>query len=80
MINPSMFLRRTIQGDALDHPVRWNDQADVSKLLGKEIRLKLYMTRARIHALTFADKDRKLGPVASEYEYGKPGDSAPKVN
>ncbi len=26
---------RTVQGDALDHPVRWNDNADLSKLIGK---------------------------------------------
>jgi hypothetical protein len=43
---------RSIQGDALDHPVRWNANADVSKLVGKEIRLKFYMTRARLYANT----------------------------
>jgi len=47
---------RTIQGDALDYPVRWNDNADMSKLVGKEIRLKFYMTRARIHAMALATK------------------------
>jgi hypothetical protein len=40
---------RMIQGNALDNPVRWIDNANMSKLLGKEIRLKFYMTRARIH-------------------------------
>jgi hypothetical protein len=71
---------RTIQGDALDHPVRWKDNADVSKLLGKEIRLKFYMTRARIHAMTLCDENRKLGAVDGEYQYDKPGDSTPKFN
>jgi hypothetical protein len=70
----------TIQGDALDHPVRWKHNADVSRLLGKEIRLKFYMTRARLHALTMTNEDRKLGPVESEAESGKPGDSAPTTN
>lgn len=68
---------RNIQGDALDHPVRWNANSDVSKLLGKEIRLKYYMTRARLHAMTFSNEDRKLGAVESESEYGKPADSTP---
>jgi hypothetical protein len=71
---------RAIQGDALDHPVRWNDNADLGKLLGKEIRLKFYMTRARIHAMTLANDDRRLGPVDSEYQDDKLGDSTPKAN
>jgi hypothetical protein len=71
---------RTIQGDALDHPVRWHDNPDLSRLLGKEIRLKFYMTRARIHAMTLCNDDRKLGPVESEVESGKPADLAPKIN
>lgn len=71
---------RAVQGDALDHPVRWNDNVDLGKLLGKEIRLKFYMTRARIHAMTLANEDRKLGPVDSEYQYDKLGDSTPKLN
>jgi hypothetical protein len=71
---------RTIQGDALDHPVRWKENADVSKLLGKEIRLKFYLTRARIHAMTLANQNRKLGAVESEPQSGKPADSTPQVN
>ena len=71
---------RNIQGDALALPVRWQDNADLSKLLGKEIRLKFYMTRARIHAMTLSNEDRKLGPVESEYQYDKLGDSTPKFN
>jgi hypothetical protein len=69
-----------IQGDALDHPVRWNDNADLSKLLGKEVRLKFYMTRARIHAMTLSNEDRKLGAVDSQYQYDRLGDSSPKLN
>ena len=68
---------RNIQGDALDHPVRWKTNTDVSKLLGKEIRLKFRMTRARLHAMTLSNEDRKLGAVESESEYGKPTDPTP---
>jgi hypothetical protein len=71
---------REIRGDALDHPVRWKDNADVAKLLGKEIRLKFYMTRARIHAMTLCNENRKLGVVESEYQYDPNGDSTPKIN
>jgi len=71
---------RTIQGDALDHPVRWNANADVSKLLAKEIRLKFYMTRARIYAMTLGNEARKLGTVDGEYQDGQLGDTAPKLN
>lgn len=68
-----------VQGDALDHPVRWKDNVDVTKLSGKEIRLKFYMTRARIHAMTLSNEERKLGAVEDEYRYDKLGDSAPKL-
>lgn len=71
---------RSVQGDALDHPVRWNDNADLGKLLGKEIRLKFYMARARLFAMTLSNEDRKLGAVESEYQVDKLGDSTPKVN
>lgn len=69
-----------IQGDALDHPVRWKDNADLSKLAGKEIRLKFYMTRSRIHAMTLSNEDRPLGEVESEYRFDKRGDSTPQSN
>ncbi len=71
---------KTVQGDALDHPIRWNDNADLSQLVGKEIRLKFYMTRARIHAMTLSNEDRKLGAVDSEYQFDKQGDTSPKIN
>ena len=71
---------RPIQGDALDHPVRWNDNADLSKLLGKEIRLKFYLTRARIHAMTLCNEDKKLGAVDAEYQFDRLGDSSPKAS
>ncbi|MDA0832801.1 MAG: hypothetical protein O2955_06970 [Planctomycetota bacterium] len=69
-----------IQGDALDHPVRWKENADVSQLVGQEIRLKFYMTRARIHAMTFANADRPLGDVEPEFRYDEQGDSTPKLS
>jgi hypothetical protein len=69
-----------IQGDALDHPVRWKDNSDVTRLLGKEIRLKFYMTRARIHAMTLCNDDRKPGTVDGKYKDDPLGDSAPKLN
>jgi hypothetical protein len=70
---------REIRGDALDHPVRWQNNADVSQLIGKQIRLKCYMTRARIHALTLANSDRPLGEVEPEYRNDFNADSAPKL-
>ncbi len=71
---------REVQGDALDHPVRWKDNADVGKLVGKEIRLRFYMTRARLHAMTLCNEDRKLGAVEGEYKIDPLGDSTPKLN
>jgi hypothetical protein len=71
---------REVRGDALDHPVRWKDNADVGRLVGKEVRLKFYLAQARLHALTLADEDRKLGAVTGEYQDEKPLDSSPKVN
>jgi hypothetical protein len=71
---------REIRGDALDHPVRWNNNVEVGKLLGREIRLKFYMTRARIHAMTLCNENRKLGVVESEYQYDPNGDSTPRIN
>ncbi len=71
---------RPIQGDALDHPVRWSDNADLAKLVGKELRLKFYMTRARLHAMTLAQDDRKLNPVGAEYRSDPQGDSTPQIN
>jgi len=68
-----------VQGDALDHPVRWKNNADVSTLLGKKIRLKFSMTRARIYAMTLSNQDRKLNAVEGEYRHDKDGDSAPKL-
>ena len=69
-----------IQGDALDHPARWKENTDLSKLADKEIRLKFYMTRARIHAMTLSSEERLLGEVESEYRFDKRGDSTPKSN
>lgn len=71
---------REIQGDALDHPVRWSNQADLAALAGREIRLKFYLTRARIHAMTQSRDERPLGEVEREYRTDAAGDSAPKAN
>jgi hypothetical protein len=71
---------RGIQGDALDHPVRWKDNADLTKLLGQEIRLKFYMTRARLHAMTLSHTDRKLATVDREYQDDLATDSTPTLN
>ncbi len=71
---------REIRGDALDHPVRWKDNADVGKLLGEEIRLKFYLTRARIHAMTICNENRKLGVVESDDQLDQPADATPKIN
>lgn len=71
---------RGIQGDALDHPVRWQKNADLSKLQGREIRLKFHMTRARIHAMTSSNEKRPLGAVESAYRHDLRGDSSPREN
>lgn len=71
---------REIQGDALDHPCKWTNHADLSPILGQEIRLKFYMTRARIHAMTLSHNERPLGEVEGEYRADRQGDSAPKLN
>jgi hypothetical protein len=71
---------REVQGDALDHPVRWKDNADLSKLVGKEIRLKFYMIRSRLHAMTLSHEDRKQSIVEPEYRFDQSGDSTPKLN
>lgn len=68
-----------ISGDALDHPVQWKDNIDMSKLLGKEIRVKFYMIRARIHAMTLSDENRKLNVVDSTDQYDNLKDSTPKL-
>ena len=65
---------RGVQGDALAHPVRWQDNTDLAKLMGKEIRLKFHMTRARIHSMTLSDEDRDLGAVDSADQYSERGD------
>lgn len=71
---------REIQGDALDHPVRWSKRADLGGLVGQEIRLKFDMTRARIHALTLSHAERRLGEVENQYRSDKDGDSTPRLN
>lgn len=71
---------REIQGDALDHPVRWSNKADLSALVGQEIRLKFYMTRARLHAMTLSRAERRRGEVESEYRSDNQGDSTPQLN
>lgn len=71
---------RAIQGDALDHPVTWSSPADLNKVLGQEIRLKLHMIRSRTHAMTFNDAERPLGAVEPEYRHDVNADSAPKLN
>lgn len=69
-----------IRGDALDHPVRWSNRTDLRELIGQSVRLKFHMTRARIHAVTLSDAERKLGEVEADYRLDNEGDSAPKLN
>ena len=42
-----------LQGDALNQPVQWKNHQDLSKLVGKPIRLEIKMIDARIYALRF---------------------------
>jgi hypothetical protein len=71
---------RPIQGDALDHPVQWRKHTDLRRLVGTEIRLKFYMSRARIHAMTLSDKERPLAAVECEFRHDLQGDSSPQQN
>lgn len=71
---------REIQGDALDHPVRWSNHADLGQLLGREIRLKFHMNRARLHAMTMSDQVRPLSPVEVAYRSDPSNDSSPQQN
>jgi len=50
-----------IKGDALAHPVRWQNNPHLGRLVGKEVRLRFCMTDARIHAMILDDDDRGLG-------------------
>ena len=42
-----------ITGDILDGVVTWNGESDLSAWSGKPVRLRLKMTRARLHSLSF---------------------------
>lgn len=71
---------REIQGDALDHAVHWSGNTDVASLIGKEVRLKFYMTRARLHTMTFCNDVRTTVAVEPEYRSDIQGDSVPQLN
>ena len=68
-----------VRGDALDIPMRWKDNQDVGKLVGKEIRLKFYMRRSRLYAMTLSDDDRKLGEVEQRDRHDEPTSSTPTL-
>jgi hypothetical protein len=70
---------RAVQGDALDHPARWNDNADLGRLVGQEIRLKFCMTDARLYAMTLANEDRPPGAVDAADQHTR-ASSAPQLN
>ena len=42
-----------ITGDALSHTVTWRGDSDLSAWSGRQVRLRVEMTRARIHSLRF---------------------------
>jgi len=68
---------RELRGDALDHAVTWRERGDLQEWMGREIRLKFHLTRARLHALTLSDVARKSAPVAPEHRNDRRLDSAP---
>lgn len=43
-----------VKGDSLWKPVQWKDHKYISSLTGKTLRMKFYMTRARIYGFMFA--------------------------
>ena len=51
------------RGNVLTHPARWKEHADLGPLVGREVRLKFYMTHARLHAMTLDTDDRPLKPL-----------------
>jgi len=53
-----------IKGNALSHPVRWEGNADLGGLVGREVRLRFCMKNAGIHAMTFSTEDLELRKVA----------------
>ena len=61
-----------IRGNALAHPVRWNANADLGRLMGREVRLKFHMVHSRIHAMTLDTEERPLGELSdlATYENG----------
>ena len=67
-----------VQGDALAHPVRWKDNSDLQKLVGREIRLKFYMADARIHAMALDEDEREPKPVSDPCGFEVSEDYAPK--
>lgn len=42
-----------VTGDALQHVVSWRGQSDLSAWSGKPMRLRIWMRRARLHAIQF---------------------------
>lgn len=69
-----------IQGDALDHPVAWKGQPNITSLVGRETRLKIHLSRARVHAVTWSDTDRPLHAVEATHRIEPRADSAPRAN
>jgi hypothetical protein len=69
---------REIRGDALDHPVTWNERGDLQAWMGREVRLKFHLTRARLHAMTLSDVPRQSAPVSPEHRQDRRLDSAPR--
>mgnify|MGYP002622814383 FL=1 len=68
-----------IRGDALDHAVQWKDHADVSRLVGQQVRLKFHMTRARLYAMTLTNETRQPGEVDAEDRHHQVREAAPTI-
>jgi hypothetical protein len=47
---------RYLSGNFFDVPVQWGDDADVSSLAGKPIRLKFVMRNAKLYSFQFVDR------------------------
>ncbi len=66
-----------VSGNALDHPLIWKNKNGIAELKDREVRLRLHLDQARVHALTFDNAARPLGKLPDLPDYGGPRDCRP---
>jgi hypothetical protein len=45
-----------LKGDSICHPVRWKNNPDLSQVIKKDVRFKLYASDATIYSLMSGDE------------------------